>query len=32
MKDPYNERSVRDTLEQVIAWGSALKALRTKNN
>jgi NAD(P)H-dependent FMN reductase len=29
---PYNERSVSDMLDQVIAWGSALKALRTKNN
>jgi NAD(P)H-dependent FMN reductase len=29
---PYNERSVTDMLDQVIAWGGALKALRTKNN
>ena len=29
---PYNERSVSDMLDQVIAWGGALKALRTKNN
>jgi NAD(P)H-dependent FMN reductase len=29
---PYNERSVSDMLDQVIAWGVALKALRTKNN
>ena len=28
---PYNEKSVSDMLDQVIAWGGALKALRTKN-
>lgn len=28
---PYNAKSVNDMLDQVIAWGGALKALRTKN-
>jgi NAD(P)H-dependent FMN reductase len=27
---PYNEKSVNDMLDQVISWGSALRALRTK--
>jgi hypothetical protein len=28
--DPRHEKSVNDVFDQVIAWGSALKALREK--
>ena len=29
---PYNEKLVSDMLDQVISWGGALKALRTKSH